>query len=144
MLCSIGHWISHREVRICTATTSHLLLTFVNHALFYMALYKDQGPVWWCLDLDSFMLLVGWPTPTWTAGTASFLLGGVSICTSGIWFLKEVFCCCCFQACHCHWRVLRSKPGNSRCLSGVSPGHKHHHVDLFFPLMLNKSDSFCY
>lgn len=35
----------------------------------------------------------------------------------------------CFQARYCHRRILRSEPGNSRCLSGVSTGHKHLIVD---------------
>lgn len=31
-------------------------------------LYPDQVPAWLCLDLDSFMHLVEWPTPIWIAG----------------------------------------------------------------------------
>lgn len=32
------------------------------------SMYPDQVPAWWCLDLDSSMLWVEWPTLTWTAG----------------------------------------------------------------------------
>lgn len=43
--------------------------------------------------------------------------------------VKKVYVACA-QACGCYWRVLRSKPGDSRGLSGVSSGKACLHVDF--------------
>lgn len=48
------------ELRVCPFA-SHVWLSPVVSCLLRD---PDQVPAWWCLDLDSFMLWVEWPTLT--------------------------------------------------------------------------------
>lgn len=128
MLRSIGHWIPHGEVGICNRAASYLRFILVNHVLSHTLVFEDRAPVWWCLDLDLSMLWAGWPMRTVTAGIASFSIWKAwEVCVCSVWFVFHLFC---FQARYCRRRVLGSQPGNSRCLSGVSPGSKHLYVEF--------------
>lgn len=122
MLCSISCWISYGEVRIYYLTTSYLLFPFVNHALFHMITCLKtrclSGGVWtWTPSCT------GWNGQCQHELLVPFhLVAGRCVSAPVLSGLLNLFC---FQARYCHRRVFRSKPGNSRCLSGVSPGHKH-------------------
>lgn len=127
MLCSISCWISYRQVRISYLTTSYLMFPFVNHALFCMVTCRPGA----CLVVSGPGLI--------------HALGGMANANMNCWYSliynREAWDVCisapvlsglslfCFQARNCHRRILRSEPGNSRCLSGVSTGHKHLNVD---------------
>lgn len=132
MLRSVCCWISYREVRMTYLTTSYVLFLFVNHALFHMVTCTKtrclSGGVWtWTHSCSGWNgqckheLLVQLHLATWRPGrcVSASVLAGLSLF--------------CFQARYCHRRILRSEPGNSRSLSGVSTGHRHLNVAFFFP-----------
>lgn len=105
MLCSISHWVSHWEVRPLVTEqirVSSWCVCISHVAVSCGILYPDQVPAWWCLDLDSFMLWVEWPTLTWTAGRiqrteAACMQLAECVClqishgSCGTWFIKCMF-----------------------------------------------------
>lgn len=56
--------------KICWSSDScePLVCPFLYVDLSYGYTFEDQVPVWWCLDLDSFMHWEEWLMPIWTAG----------------------------------------------------------------------------